>query len=218
MNQRVVDLSLAYRHGMHGVELYPQARFAERGVNTTNLALYSHAGTHLDAPFHFLDGALTVDQLDLGKCVGPALVIDLSHKPERSLITVDDLGSAVEEIGPGSRVLLRTDWDTHADEPDYRTSFPRIALGLAEWLVGRGVWLLGIEAPSVASLQDREELTAVHRALLRGEIVIVESLGNLRELREQSVFFVALPLKIEGCDGSPVRAVAIEGMGVMLEA
>ena len=68
-----------------------------------------------------------------------------------------------------------------------------------------------LEDSAVASLQDREELMTVHRALLRAEIVIVESLANLRSLADDTVFFVALPLKIEGCDGSPIRAVAIEG-------
>ncbi len=210
MAHRVVDLSLALFHGMRGVEFDPQATFAQDGYNTTNLLLYSHAGTHLDAPAHFVGGGRTVDQLDLAKCVGPALVIDLSHKPANSLITIDDLKPFESRISQGSRLLLRTDWDKHANQPDYRTRFPRIALEMAEWLVERGIWLLGVEAPAVASLQDREELKAVHRALLRGGIVIVESLANLRDLRAQDVFFIALPLKIDGCDGSPVRAVAIE--------
>jgi kynurenine formamidase len=211
MYQRVVDLSLALYHGMQGVELRPQSRFAEQGSNTTNLLLFSHAGTHLDAPYHFLGDGRTVDRLELSKCVGPALLIDLSHKPPDSLITLDDLKQFQSKIGPGSRLLLRTDWDKHAAKPDYRTSFPRISLELAEWMAERGVWLLGIEAPAVASLQDREELKAVHRALLRSEIVIVESLANLRDLAGEDVFFIALPLRIEGCDGSPVRAIAIEG-------
>ena len=211
MTQRIVDLSLRLYDGMHGVELHPQARFAEQGFNTTNLHLYSHAGTHLDAPAHFLGDARTLEQLDLTKCLGPAQVIDLSHKTPDSLITVDDLAPYSAAIGRGSRLLLRTDWDKHADQPDYRTSFPRIALELAKWLAERAIWLLGVETPAVASIQDREELVAVHRALLQAEIVIVESLANLRSLADDSIFFIALPLKIEGCDGSPIRAVAIEG-------
>jgi kynurenine formamidase len=218
MTSRVVDLSLTLRHGMRGVELHPQARFPEQGMNTTNLALYSHAGTHLDAPAHFVGDGLTVDQLDPEKCVGRALVIDLSHKAKNSLISVDDLLPFSARINAGARILLRTDWDQHADRPDYRTSFPRISLELAKWLASRDIWLLGVETPAVASLQDREELTTVHRALLSAGIVIVESLSNLRDLRDHSVFFIALPLKIDGCDGSPVRAVAIEGMGALPDA
>jgi kynurenine formamidase len=211
MSQRIVDLSLTLCDGMHGVELHPQSTFPKQGVNTTNLHLFSHAGTHMDAPAHFLGDARTLDQVDLVKCLGPALIVDLSHKTPNSFITVDDLAPYAASIGHGTRLLLRTDWDTHADKPDYRTSFPRIALELAEWLARRGIWLLGIETPAVASLQDREELVTVHRALLSAEIVIVESLANLRSLEGDSVYFVGLPLKIEGCDGSPIRAIAIEG-------
>jgi kynurenine formamidase len=205
-----VDLSLTLFDGMQGVELQPHSKFADQGSCTTNLHLFSHAGTHLDAPAHFLGEARTVDQLELTKCLGPALVIDLSHKPPDSLITVDDLQSLSARIAPGARLLLRTDWGEHAGKPDYRTSFPRISLELAEWLAERGIWLLGVEAPAVASLQDREELKAVHRTLLQAEIVIVESLANLSDLQNDEVFFIALPLKIAGCDGSPLRAVAIE--------
>lgn len=208
MSRRIVDLTLTHYHGMRGVQIQPNTTIAEDGFNTTNLTLYSHAGTHMDAPRHFIDGGRTIDRLDLEKCVGPALVLDLSHKTPNSLITVADLAAYADQITPGARLLLRTDWDLHAEQPDYRTSFPRISPELAAWLVEREVWLIGLEMPSVASLQDKEELTLVHQTLLRGEVVIVECLANLRQLPPQ-VTFVALPLKIQSGDGSPIRAIAI---------
>ena len=207
MGQRIVDLTLTAYHGMRGVQIHPHTRIAKEGFNTTNLTLYSHAGTHMDAPRHFLDDGYTIDALDLQRCVGPAHVLDLSHKAPSSLITVEDLAPYRALIWPRVRLLLRTDWDLHAEEPDYRTSFPRISVPLAEWLVAQQVWLIGLEMPSVASLQDLEELTVVHQTLLRGEVVIVECLAHLRDLPPQ-VTFIALPLKIEQGDGSPVRAIA----------
>jgi kynurenine formamidase len=208
LNLRIVDLSLNLVQGMPGYHIEQNTHLAEDGYNTTNLVIYSHAGTHMDAPRHFLDTGGTIEHLSLEKCIGEALVIDLSRKEPNSLITIADLGLAAEQIGSGSRVLLRTDWDAHANLEDYRTSFPRISLELAEWLAHKGIWLLGLETPSVASLQDMEELTLVHRALLSSKIAIVESLTNLR-LLPPDVYFVALPLKITGGDGSPVRAVAL---------
>lgn len=208
MSRRIVDLTLTHYHGMRGVEIHPNTTIAEEGFNTTNLKLYSHAGTHMDAPRHFIDGGRTIDRLDLEKCVGPALVIDLSHKAPNSLMTVEDLAQHAAQIGPGTRLLLRTDWDLHAEQSDYRTSFPRISVELATWLVERGVWLVGLEMPSVASLQDKEELTVVHQTLLRGEVVIIECLANLRDLPPR-VTFMALPLKIQAGDGSPIRAIAV---------
>jgi kynurenine formamidase len=124
------------------------------------------------------------------------------------LITVADLAPYAGQIGPGSRILLRTDWDAHAELPDYRTHFPRISRELAHWLVERGVWLVGVQTPSVASLSDREELRDVHQILLCGSIVIVECLAHLDQLPTQ-VTFIALPLKVQAGDGSPVRAVAV---------
>lgn len=208
MSQTIVDLTLTLYHGLRGVEIHPHTRIATDGYNTTNLKLYSHAGTHMDAPLHFLDGGATIDQWDLQKCIGPALVVDLSHQEPNSLTTVADLAAYADQIGPGSRILLRTDWDAHADLPDYRTHFPRISRELAHWLVARGVWLVGVQTPSVASLADREELRDVHQILLRGQIVIVECLAHLNQLPPQ-VTFIALPLKVQAGDGSPVRAVAI---------
>jgi len=208
MNRQIIDLTLTLYHGMRGVEIYPHTRIAGDGYNTTNLKLYSHAGTHMDAPLHFLEGGATIDQWDLQKCIGPALVLDLTHKEPNSLITVDDLAAYAEQIGPGARVLLRTDWDAHAELPDYRTHFPRISRELAHWLVERGVWLVGVQTPSVASLADRAELRDVHQILLRGSIVIVECLANLDQL-PAAVTFIALPLKVQAGDGSPVRAVAM---------
>ncbi|KAA3657134.1 MAG: cyclase family protein [Chloroflexi bacterium] len=205
---RTIDLTLPVYHGMRGVEIHPHTGLENDGYNTTNLMLYSHSGTHMDAPLHFLAGGDTIENTPLQKCVGTAVTINLTHKPPNSLIAIADLQPYANKIGLGSRLLLRTDWDLYADKSDYRTSFPRISLELAEWLGERGIWLLGLESPSVASLQDREELTAVHQALLRHDIVIVESLANLRQLPDE-VILIALPLKIQGGDGSPVRAMAL---------
>jgi kynurenine formamidase len=205
---QIVDLTLTHHHGMRGVEIHPNTTTAVQGYNTTNLMLYSHAGTHMDAPRHFLDSGRTIEHVDLQKCVGPAFVVDLSGKEPNSLITVADLAPFADWVRPGSRLLLRTDWSLHAEMDDYRTSFPRISAELAEWFVERGVWLIGLEMPSVASLQDKDELTTVHQTLLRGEVVIVECLAHLDELPPE-VTFIALPLKLEAGDGSPVRAIAL---------
>lgn len=208
--QKIIDLTLTFAQGKQGVAFEQVKTIADDGFNTTTLHLYSHALTHMDATKHFLPDGLGIEHNDLEKCVGTALVIDLSYKAPNSFITVDDLASVSDLIRPSTRLLLRTDWDTHADEADYRTNFPRISVELARWLIDREVWLIGLETPSVASLSEEnlDELTAVHYILLSGDIIIIEGLCNLRQL-PKIVEFVALPLKLEGCDGSPVRAIAI---------
>jgi kynurenine formamidase len=211
MAQRIVDLSLPLSDGMRGVTLEPYTRMADRGYNTTTAHLYSHAGTHMDAPGHFVEKGGPIDQVPLEKCVGPALVIDLTHKASNSLITVEDVAPYEDKITKGGRLLLRTDWDHRANQPAYRNDMPRISADLARWLVDKEIALLGVQTPSVASVRPahRDELIEVHQILLRAEIVIVESLANLDQFGQETVHFVALPLKIVGCDGSPVRAIAI---------
>lgn len=207
---RTVDLTLTMRPGMRGVEFETNSTIQGRGWNTTLLHLYSHAGTHLDAPRHFLDQGEPLDKLVLEKCVGSALVIDLKFLGPRELITVEHLAPYAEKIGPGARLLLKTGWSARADSTDYRDRLPRVSLKLAEWLAARRIALLGVEPPSVADVNNPDELKAVHRALLEAGIVIVEGLTNLDALQQEEVTFIALPLKLEGGDGSPVRAIAIE--------
>jgi len=207
---RIVDLTLTLRPGMQGVDFEVRSTIDGKGWNTTILHLYSHAGTHMDAPYHFVAQGETIENLVLEKCVGPAQVIDLTFVKPRDLITVEHLAPYAEKIGPGSRLLLKTGWSAWADRPEYRNHLPRISLPLAEWLAERKIALLGVETPAVADVNSKEELTVVHQALLGAEIVIVEGLANLDALRQQEVTFIALPLKLEGGDGSPVRAIAIE--------
>jgi kynurenine formamidase len=212
MAPRIIDLGLPLLDGMRGVTLEPNTSIADRGYNTTNLHLYSHAGTHMDAPRHFLEQGGSIDQVPLDKCVGPALVIDLTHKTPNSLITVADVAPYENKIEKGGRLLLRTDWDRRAGQPSYRSDMPRISADLARWLVEKEIALLGVQTPAVASVrpENRDELIEVHQILLRAEMVIVESLANLDQIEQETVYFGALPLKIMGCDGSPVRAIAIE--------
>ncbi|MCS7259534.1 MAG: cyclase family protein [Anaerolineae bacterium] len=208
---RIVDLSLTLRPGMQGVEYEDRSTFASKGWHTRVLHLYSHAGTHLDAPSHFLEDGLSLERVALEKCIGPAWVIDLSFLQPREMITVEHLAHCAERVTYGARLLLKTGWSAHADMPDYRTHFPRVSVSLAQWFAQRGIFLLGVETPAVASMEDREELITVHQTLLRAEIVIVEGLANLDALSTDQVTFIALPLKLQDGDGSPVRAVAIEG-------
>lgn len=196
---------------MRGIAWDTANTIADDGWNARTLHLYSHATTHMDAPRHFFERGLTIDHLDLSKCVGPAWVIDVGHLQPRELITLAHLGDVAQRIEPGDRVLLRSGWSARVNEPAYRDQLPRISLELAQFFAERLIALIGVEPPSVAAIDDMEEITAVHQTLLGAGIVIIEGLTNLNAIRSERVFFTALPLKVEGGDGTPVRAIAIEG-------
>ncbi|MBB3207264.1 kynurenine formamidase [Rhodopirellula rubra] len=207
---RVIDLSLTVDGEMPGVSISVAKRLEVEGWNATTLSLYSHCGTHMDAPRHFLSDGATLDQQDLSVCVGDAIVINLAPAAPKQLISVADLGTHAESISAGSRLLFRTDWHKRYGTPEYRNELPRISMELADWLVDRRVAMIGVEPPSVADVNNAVELTAVHQTLFRGNVLIVEGLANLDQLTRTSVEFIALPMKVGGGDGSPVRAIAIE--------
>ena len=137
-------------------------------------------------------------------------VVDLTPVEPAELITVQRLLDAGATVTPGCRLLLRTDWDEQLGSDNYRDQLPRISPELARWLVDQHVALIGVEAPSVADVNDLEEVTEGHQILFRGDVLIVEGLTGLRNLTQTTVEFIALPLKISDGDGCPVRAIAIE--------
>lgn len=207
---KIVDLSLPINNSMPGVDVQPAKRLEVDGWNATTLQLYSHCGTHMDAPCHFLPGGNTIDEQDLSVCVGQALVLNLAPATPAQLICVADIATYADRITAGSRLLFRTDWYPRYGTPEYRSHLPRISLKLAEWLVERKVAMIGVEGPSVADVNNMQELTDVHQTLFRGNVLIVEGLANLDQLSSDTVQFIALPLRVQAGDGTPVRAIAIQ--------
>lgn len=206
----IIDLSLDVNNAMPGVEISQAREIEKDGWNATTLNLYSHCGTHMDAPVHFVPGGATLDRQSLDVLVGPAMLVNVSPAKPRELITVEHLGDSAKTIGPGSRLLFRTDWHQRYGTSEYRDELPRISLELAQWLVEKEVALIGVEPPSVADVNNKQELTDVHQTLFNGNIVIVEGLAYLDKITKSKFDFIALPLKISDGDGCPVRAIAVE--------
>ncbi|MFO0916911.1 MAG: cyclase family protein [Planctomycetaceae bacterium] len=210
----VVDLTLTLRSGMRGVEFEKLHTINEHGWNSRMLHLYSHSGTHVDAPMHFGVADVTIEAIPLDRFVAPAWVVDLPKIEPSELITVSHLGATADRVTGQEGLLLRTGWSKHAlrDPEQYRDRMPRVSRELAEWCVERRVRMLGVETPSVASVNSHEEVTMIHQILLGNQVIVVEGLANLSALQEERVLFCAMPLKIEGGDGAPCRAFAVEGV------
>lgn len=213
---RFVDLTLPLAPGARGVAVEPKFTLERDGWNAATWHLYSHAGTHMDAAVHFGAGPHTIDQQPVERCIGAARVVRLLPCAPRRLLTVADLGAVAKAFLRGENLLLHTGWSAHAGEPAlYRDQMPRIGEGLARWCVEAGVNMLGVEPPSVADVNNREEVTRIHKILLGGGVTIVEGLAHLDQLTRERVLFAALPLRLAGGDGSPVRAFAIEGASLV---
>jgi kynurenine formamidase len=208
--RRIIDLSLPVDAKLPRAEVEPYKSIEADGWNASMLHLYSHCGTHMDAPCHFLSSGQTLDQLNLQACCGTARIVNLAPVAPAELITLERFQAAVADpVTPGQRLLLRTDWYHRYPERQYRDELPRISAELARWFVQQQIRLVGVEPPSVADVNNAVELTKVHQILFRGGIVIVEGLANLDQIESDRCHFVALPLRIAGGDGCPVRAIAI---------
>ncbi|MSU24922.1 MAG: cyclase family protein [Opitutus sp.] len=210
-SSRLIDLTLPLTPGQRGVSTEPKYTVARDGWNAATWHLYSHAGTHMDSQFHFEAGPETIDTKPLEKCIGPACVVNLTPLAPRTLLTVAHLGAVATTFIDGESLLLRTDWHRYASEPTiYRDGLPRISEELATWCVTHRVKILGVEPPSIADVNNLPEVTLIHKILLGGGVTIVEGLAYLDQLTQPRVFFGALPLKLAGGDGCPVRAFAYD--------
>ncbi len=195
---------------MNGVTIETATRKSVEGWNASTLHLYSHSGTHMDAPWHFEVNAQTIDEFPVDRFFVDAWVVDMAPVVPQQLIHVSDLGPVRDQVKKGEGIILKTDWSLQAGTDIYRDGLPRITEQLAVWLGNKGVGLIGVEGPSVADVNNLEEVTRIHEILLGNDIIIVEGLTNLSEISQPKVQLVALPLKVQKGDGSPARVIAIE--------
>lgn len=168
--------------------------------NAGQITLSVHAGSHADAPYHYNPRGLAIDQVELERFIGPARVIDARGQPEITVRLFHGLSGA--EIAATPRILFRT--DSWGDPNAFPTTWPLPDRTLPGWLAERGVKLIGLDIPSVDELTSKE--LPIHHLLDSVEILILECL-DLRGVEPGVYELIALPLKLRGGDGSPVRAV-----------
>lgn len=188
-----------------------------------------HGGTHLDAPVHFAEGRLASDEIPLSSLMGPAAVVDVSGRADPDyLVSVADLQAWEAGHGAlpdGGILLLRTGWGgRYADRTAYLGTdlvgpeavpalhFPGLDPEAARWLVAeRGVVAVGIDTPSI----DRGQSTDFqsHVILYSENVVGFENVANLDQLPAAGSYAVALPMKIGGGSGGPLRIVAFVPAG-----
>ena len=192
-----------------------------------NLTLSEHGGTHLDAPIHFAEGKQTADQIPLDRLIGPAAVIDVSAASAASRdyrFTIADIENWERSNGrlpDGAILLFRTGFSKYwpdrkaymgTDErgPDAvaKLHFPGLSAELARFLVEqRKVAAVGLDTPSLDYGQSKDFI--VHRTLLGANIPGFENVANLDQLPAKGATVVALPTKIRGGSGAPLRIVAL---------
>ena len=184
------------------------ARFDEQGVYLSKLEMGAHTGTHVDAPLHFLGDAFPdITRMGPHLFIGEAVALDRPKNPGQDL-TVSDLQGA--DIRRGDIVLFRTGWDKRAGTAAFfEDGWPGLEVPLIEELIQRGVKATGGDIASADSPSAIAAGARAHKVAGRAGVPIFEALVNLDQLVGRRFFFAGLPLKLEGCEASPIRAVAI---------
>lgn len=209
---KIYDLSLKinnklpYYPGDPKIIINPKLTFTEKGANVLSLHLGTHSGTHVDAPLHQLDRGKSLDDISLTKFAGEAVFIFIPKKDDQS-IGISDLEKA--DIREDDIVIIGTGWERNKYKNNYFNNFPYFKEEVADYLILKKIKCIGADIPSL----DRSDSGGLfHKKILSKGIVIIEALVNIRPLAGKRMFFSAFPLAIEKGDGSPVRAVAIEGL------
>ena len=188
-------------HGSIGFEVKWHMQMPSDTNNLSSFTIDSHLGTHLDAPLHFIHKSKAIHEMDLNKLIGKTYVVEIRGLKS---ITATDLDNANIPANC-TKLLLKTDnqfyWEQGLTE--FQEDFSSIDVTGAQWVIDRGIHLIGIDYLSIQRFHDGPE---THQVLLQNEVVIVETL-NLEQVETGWYDLICLPLKVEGLEGSPVRAI-----------
>ncbi len=220
----IVDLTFPIKPHFRWKVTAEQPKRHSKGdlFQVTILTIHCHAFTHVDAPLHFMPGGRHIAEMPAGQWLGDAAVVDLHDIPENGEVSADHLERHGQHVRPGDIVLLRTDWPRRVsvETEKFWRDAPYTGKSACAWLIDRKVKTVGYDYPPDYAIRTtifepdkpltREENTT-HHYLFPAGITVVEYLTNLDRIGAPRCRFMALPLPIEGADGSPVRAVALVG-------
>jgi len=166
-------------------------------ATVSKLSLSSHTATHIDAPAHFIKGGLTVDKIPLEHLMGKVKIFD---KITRSFLEK-------KHIEREKAIFFKTKNSHYLNSSNFYQKYTSLSLDAAEYLIEKGIKVVGIDYLSIEEYGSDEY--PVHKILLSHGVLVIEGL-NLLGVKEGKYEFIALPLRIKGCDGAPARVVLIE--------
>jgi len=210
MELKAIDISVSVSSGLPvwpgtpAVEFIPllDGSTGNGSVDTVYRASL-HAGTHIDAPAHYIVSGRKISEVALDVFVGDAFVADFSHAGPGSLITGDDLERKMID-SRARRLLLRTaNSRLWSGTRGFETGYTALDVSAADWLAQRGMLLVGIDYFSIERFDGDG---SVHRRLLSNDVIVLESI-DLAMVREGWYRLVCLPIKMHGVEAAPARAV-----------
>jgi len=211
---KIVDLTLTVSDKIPTFPGSPQPSFIpwenvkEDGYNLELLFLSTHTGTHMDAPYHFLEKGAKIHEISLKKLVSEAVLIKSKKKGGESITKIDiqKFEKKHGKIASFSSVIFYTGWQRNLQKKYYFTKNPGLSVSAAKYLASKKINLVGIDSPSIDLGKDSK--FSVHQIFAKKGILIVENLANLEKIKSSKFHLVVLPLKLKNATGSPVRAIA----------
>lgn len=203
----VIETGMPIYPGDPEVSIRPWTTVSDDGYAVLQLHIGSQSGTHLDAPSHFLANGEAVEDIDLNRLIGPAVVIDCRGLPPNG-----EIGSEPFERSDiaGRAVLIHTGWDVHWGSETY-VQHPALSEEAATILRDQQVRVVGIDALSVDLSSRLDHGFPAHAILLGASIPIAENLRGLEHITWPDPVVSMLPLRLRAGDGAPIRAVAWSG-------
>jgi len=177
------------------------------GFQEAKITMYSHTGTHIDAPAHMLQNGHYLDDFEIDKFIGKAMILDFSNIKVSS-IELDNLRLHEEKIKNVEFVIIKTGWSNYWGDNKYYEDFPSLSEESARWLSQFELKGIGIDAISIDNINT--DTFPVHKIFLSKNILIIENLTNLESVDNEYFIISIMPLKSKSADGSPVRAFSIE--------
>ncbi len=175
------------------------------GFLEKKITLYSHTGTHMDAPAHLIKGSKTLDLLPIEHFYGKAFLLNFANIKSQT-IGIKELEPHQDTIKQVEFLLIHTGWSQYWGTEKYFSDYHVLSLEAADWLSRFGLRGFGLDAISVD--EANTQYFPVHKAFLQNDTIIIENLTNLEKLPCNQFIFSCFPLSFEDADGSPVRAVA----------
>ncbi|KAI0333321.1 putative cyclase [Cubamyces sp. BRFM 1775] len=193
----------------------PALTIQNDGLNVHQISMGSHTGTHVDAPYHFVEKGTKIDEVSLAMFVGNVVVIDVTNKGPKELITWADIAPSEDLIRQkaalehGVFVFLHTGWSKHWQSDAY-LEHPFLTRDAAQRLTDLGVKVVGTDtlSPDETRVNGSTPDFGVHEVVLQAGSILAENLTNLGTIQDGDWLVSLVPLKLKGCDGSPVRAFA----------
>ena len=185
-------------------------------VNTVNkdeymmtcIKIYSHNGTHMDAPAHVIDDGITLDKISIENFIGSAVVIDCRSIKEKKEKVIDYtyIENNKENVDKAEFIIFNTGYSKLWGKKEYFEDCPVLSKEVADYIVKKRKKGVGVDLMSLDEINSNT--LPIHKLLLENNVLIVENLTNLDEIKNEIFIFSAMPLKYQNADGAPVRALA----------